>query len=177
MTLIRPLNDVIKTKVFRTTNMNYLWNFKCALFLYVWSAKWSPWGRWGTCSVTCGGGRRIRRRTCVRTSVAVQCNGRPVEIQKCGKSPCPGIFNCIMQMSFIIPASLSCSVLTSLCFFLNSKMSASVHWGSSQWGLQPLCVCWPCAVWRSPQSDWCPCDRSVGGASQSAQGHPCPHRC
>ncbi|XP_039463192.1 cartilage intermediate layer protein 1 [Oreochromis aureus] len=53
------------------------------------TAKWSPWGRWGSCSVTCGGGRRIRRRTCARTSATVQCVGRPVEIQKCGKTPCP----------------------------------------------------------------------------------------
>ncbi|KAK5930984.1 hypothetical protein CgunFtcFv8_027176 [Champsocephalus gunnari] len=53
------------------------------------SAKWSPWGRWGMCSVTCGGGRRIRRRTCARSSVTVQCSGRPAEIQKCGRSPCP----------------------------------------------------------------------------------------
>lgn len=53
------------------------------------TANWSPWGRWGTCSVTCGGGRRIRRRTCVRDSVTVHCTGRPVEIQKCGKAPCP----------------------------------------------------------------------------------------
>ncbi|KAG8003568.1 Cartilage intermediate layer protein 1, partial [Nibea albiflora] len=62
---------------------NYHVRFQCP------PAKWSPWGRWGTCSVTCGGGRRIRRRTCVRTSVTVQCAGRPVEIQKCGKSACP----------------------------------------------------------------------------------------
>ncbi|XP_056132845.1 cartilage intermediate layer protein 1 [Lampris incognitus] len=53
------------------------------------SAKWSPWGRWGACSVTCGGGRRIRRRTCVRTSLTVQCVGRPAELQKCGRHPCP----------------------------------------------------------------------------------------
>ncbi|XP_061593716.1 cartilage intermediate layer protein 1 [Cololabis saira] len=53
------------------------------------TAKWSPWGRWGVCSVTCGGGRRTRRRTCLRTSVTVQCSGRPVEVQKCGKNPCP----------------------------------------------------------------------------------------
>ncbi|KAM9762086.1 cartilage intermediate layer protein 1 [Menidia menidia] len=53
------------------------------------TAKWSPWGRWGTCSVTCGGGRRTRRRTCVRTSVTVTCKGRPVDVQKCGKRPCP----------------------------------------------------------------------------------------
>lgn len=53
------------------------------------TAKWSPWGRWAACSVTCGGGRRIRRRTCVRTSTTVQCTGRPAEVQKCGKAPCP----------------------------------------------------------------------------------------
>ncbi|XP_034072081.1 cartilage intermediate layer protein 1 isoform X1 [Gymnodraco acuticeps] len=53
------------------------------------TAKWSPWGRWGMCSVTCGGGRRIRRRTCARSSVTVQCSGRPAEIQKCRRSPCP----------------------------------------------------------------------------------------
>lgn len=53
------------------------------------TAKWSPWGRWGTCSVTCGGGRRVRRRACSRNSSTVQCNGRPVEVQKCGRSPCP----------------------------------------------------------------------------------------
>ncbi|XP_061539886.1 cartilage intermediate layer protein 1 [Phycodurus eques] len=52
------------------------------------TAKWSPWGRWGSCSVTCGGGRRIRRRTCVRTSEAIECTGRPAETQKCGKNPC-----------------------------------------------------------------------------------------
>ncbi|XP_037626566.1 cartilage intermediate layer protein 1 [Sebastes umbrosus] len=53
------------------------------------TAKWNRWGRWGTCSATCGGGRRIRRRTCARSSATVECTGRPVEIQKCGKSPCP----------------------------------------------------------------------------------------
>ncbi|XP_036377522.1 cartilage intermediate layer protein 1 [Megalops cyprinoides] len=52
-------------------------------------AKWSPWGPWGACSVTCGRGRRVRKRTCVRSSDKVQCVGRPAEVQKCGKSPCP----------------------------------------------------------------------------------------
>ncbi|KAM8889502.1 cartilage intermediate layer protein 1 isoform 1-T1 [Synchiropus picturatus] len=53
------------------------------------AAEWGRWGRWGTCSATCGGGRRSRRRTCVRTSSSVQCTGRAVEVQKCGRSPCP----------------------------------------------------------------------------------------
>uniref|UniRef100_A0AAV2KUV4 Ig-like domain-containing protein n=1 Tax=Knipowitschia caucasica TaxID=637954 RepID=A0AAV2KUV4_KNICA len=53
------------------------------------TAKWSPWGQWGDCSVSCGGGRRVRRRTCIKNSPTVQCTGRPAEMQKCGKSPCP----------------------------------------------------------------------------------------
>uniref|UniRef100_A0A667WUX7 Cartilage intermediate layer protein 2 n=1 Tax=Myripristis murdjan TaxID=586833 RepID=A0A667WUX7_9TELE len=73
---------------------NYHVRFQCPPGSSDESTKWSPWGRWGTCSATCGGGRRIRRRTCVRSSMTVQCVGRPVEIQKCGKSPCPGTRVC-----------------------------------------------------------------------------------
>ncbi|KAF3691086.1 Cartilage intermediate layer protein 1 [Channa argus] len=62
---------------------NYHVRFQCP------PAEWGQWGQWGTCSVTCGGGRRFRRRTCERTSETVQCTGRPVELQKCGRSPCP----------------------------------------------------------------------------------------
>ncbi|KAB5559173.1 hypothetical protein PHYPO_G00025920 [Pangasianodon hypophthalmus] len=52
-------------------------------------AKWSQWGTWSTCSVTCGKGRRTRQRTCSRSSDTVRCRGRPVEVQKCGNTPCP----------------------------------------------------------------------------------------
>ncbi|XP_062869130.1 cartilage intermediate layer protein 1 [Trichomycterus rosablanca] len=52
-------------------------------------ARWSPWGMWSVCSVTCGKGRRSRRRTCIRSSDKINCTGRPVEIQKCGSAPCP----------------------------------------------------------------------------------------
>lgn len=40
--------------------------------------------------MTCGKGRRTRRRTCHRSSTKIQCTGRPVEVKKCG-NPCPGI--------------------------------------------------------------------------------------
>uniref|UniRef100_A0A4W5RF29 Cartilage intermediate layer protein 2 n=1 Tax=Hucho hucho TaxID=62062 RepID=A0A4W5RF29_9TELE len=67
---------------------NYYVRFQCP------PAKWTQWGTWGACSVTCGKGRRIRRRTCVRTSVMVQCVGRAAEIQKCGKNQCPRNEDC-----------------------------------------------------------------------------------
>ncbi|MBN3309725.1 CILP1 protein, partial [Amia calva] len=54
-------------------------------------AKWSPWGPWAPCTVTCGKGHQVRRRTCVKPSGTdgQHCVGRPAELQKCGKSPCP----------------------------------------------------------------------------------------
>ncbi|KAL1023044.1 hypothetical protein UPYG_G00035740 [Umbra pygmaea] len=52
-------------------------------------AKWTHWGPWASCSVSCGKGRRVRRRTCVKTSETVECVGRAGEIQKCGQNPCP----------------------------------------------------------------------------------------
>uniref|UniRef100_A0A3P8YXC6 Ig-like domain-containing protein n=2 Tax=Esox lucius TaxID=8010 RepID=A0A3P8YXC6_ESOLU len=52
-------------------------------------AEWTKWGPWASCSVTCGKGRRVRRRTCVRSSETVKCVGRGGEIQKCGGTPCP----------------------------------------------------------------------------------------
>ncbi|XP_036442862.1 cartilage intermediate layer protein 1 isoform X1 [Colossoma macropomum] len=53
------------------------------------AVKWSQWGLWSACSVTCGKGRRGRRRTCIKSSDKLQCKGRPVEVQKCGNTPCP----------------------------------------------------------------------------------------
>ncbi|KAG9266588.1 cartilage intermediate layer protein 1 [Astyanax mexicanus] len=51
-------------------------------------AKWGQWGMWSACSVTCGKGRRGRRRSCMKSSDDVECTGRPVEVQKCGNTPC-----------------------------------------------------------------------------------------
>ncbi|XP_059922420.1 cartilage intermediate layer protein 1 [Gadus macrocephalus] len=67
------------------------------------TARWGSWGRWGACSASCGGGRRIRRRTCVKTSDTVRCVGRPMEIQKCGKSRCPD--KCLMVCPEGLPSA------------------------------------------------------------------------
>lgn len=53
-------------------------------------ARWSEWGAWSPCSKSCGsGGKRIRRRSC-KKSKRSRCVGRPSEVQKCARTPCPG---------------------------------------------------------------------------------------
>lgn len=51
----------------------------------------------------------------MRTSVTVQCTGRPVEIQKCGKSPCPGMLSLCCKSHNIF---LYISVCSRFCVFL-----------------------------------------------------------
>ncbi|XP_067824739.1 cartilage intermediate layer protein 1 [Heptranchias perlo] len=52
-------------------------------------AHWTDWGPWTECSVTCGDGHTLRRRSCVRTPDRQTCIGRPVKVQKCTRAPCP----------------------------------------------------------------------------------------
>lgn len=52
-------------------------------------AAWSAWGPWGSCSGSCGPGRRLRRRRC-SSPAENACPGRPLEAQKCVRPRCPG---------------------------------------------------------------------------------------
>ncbi|XP_038596661.1 LOW QUALITY PROTEIN: cartilage intermediate layer protein 2 [Tachyglossus aculeatus] len=67
------------------TCSNYHIRFKCPL-----EATWSEWGAWGPCSKSCGGGRRLRRRTCSISNKKSACVGHPTEAQKCIQRPCSG---------------------------------------------------------------------------------------
>ncbi|XP_060702493.1 cartilage intermediate layer protein 1 isoform X4 [Hemiscyllium ocellatum] len=51
-------------------------------------AHWTAWGPWSACSVSCGTGHILRRRSCVQTPERTTCIGRPVEVQKCSHTPC-----------------------------------------------------------------------------------------
>uniref|UniRef100_A0A8C8RZN9 Cartilage intermediate layer protein 2 n=1 Tax=Pelusios castaneus TaxID=367368 RepID=A0A8C8RZN9_9SAUR len=67
------------------TCSNYHVRFLCPV-----DAGWSKWGAWSPCSKTCGsGGKRIRRRSCKKSKKS-RCVGRPLELQKCARTPCPG---------------------------------------------------------------------------------------
>lgn len=132
----------------------------------LWSAKWSPWGRWGTCSVTCGGGRRIRRRTCVRTSVTVQCAGRPAEIQKCGKSACPSMLSicCKSHDIFLILMSLLVCAYITVSFICQPNVSVCaprvVPVRTAACACVTVMCCtekstvWPVSLWQEPGWHW-----------------------
>ena len=55
---------------------------------------WSYWGNYTTCSVSCGGGAKIRRRTCtnpIPVNGGKLCPGPTEEIVNCNTNRCPGL--------------------------------------------------------------------------------------
>ena len=50
------------------------------------TATWNEWGNWGSCSLTCGGGSRMRTRTC---TVENSCVGPSTQALACNTFVCP----------------------------------------------------------------------------------------
>ena len=84
----------------RTLSRFIMMHFLC-LTCYWWfrfpqtvNGRWSPWGNWGSCSLTCGGGIQDRLRTCTNPPAAFggsPCTGPDIETRFCQLLPCPGI--------------------------------------------------------------------------------------
>ena len=54
---------------------------------------WSAYGEYGQCTKKCGGGVKIRRRTCTNPTPAhggEPCVGKSEETMSCNTDPCPG---------------------------------------------------------------------------------------
>ncbi|XP_023559876.1 hemicentin-1 [Octodon degus] len=54
--------------------------------------RWSPWGSWSACSVSCGGGTRQRTRDCsdpVPQYGGSKCEGSDIQSDFCNTDPCP----------------------------------------------------------------------------------------
>ncbi|XP_053322587.1 SCO-spondin-like [Spea bombifrons] len=69
---------------------------------------YGPWTDWGPCSVSCGGGRRQRGRTCLQKSPeGAPCGDETRETEECNGIPCPA--DCVLsEWSPWSDCSLSC---------------------------------------------------------------------
>ena len=53
---------------------------------------WAPWGAYSTCTLTCGDGTKVRRRTCTEpepSNGGSDCAGSGTEIASCNEGACP----------------------------------------------------------------------------------------
>ena len=72
------------------------YNNPCMILMFsnltsvIWSA-WNAWSRWTQCSITCGAGEQLRRRTCKESDDvrSPSCSGETVQIKECKKHKCP----------------------------------------------------------------------------------------
>lgn len=66
--------------------------------------KWSPWGQWSDCSVSCNSGTRKRLRLCDSPKPdckGLPCPGNNTEIENCNVQPC-GNISYIFKFYFLI---------------------------------------------------------------------------
>jgi chondroitin sulfate proteoglycan 4 len=53
--------------------------------------EWSDWSAWSMCTVTCGGGHRLRTRSCNMTSygdITAPCIGNETDVTNCHNFDC-----------------------------------------------------------------------------------------
>ncbi len=60
---------------------------------YFSAGQWSEWSTFSSCSVTCGGGVKIRTRQCnspVSSHASLPCSGSTTDVLACNTAPCGG---------------------------------------------------------------------------------------
>ena len=79
-------------------------NLKKFSFIFSVNCMWSSWGRWSSCSMSCGKGIRQRRRTITRNSKhgGKKCSGSKMIKQYCNTKKCSGMINLITSRTLIL---------------------------------------------------------------------------
>ena len=77
-----------------TVLKNIGWVVKSCYYIFLHQIAdciWSPFGDWGECSKTCGGGRQDRGRDIHvnETTGGQPCLGNPTQSRSCNAIPCP----------------------------------------------------------------------------------------
>ena len=113
------------------------------------NGNWGSWTEWGSCTLSCGGGTRIRTRRCdspLPSDNGRYCSGSDRQVDYCNSDDCPGI-----HTHSALPSQLTRSIM---------NMSRSRMW-------LMVCVClWSVhgnwALWSS----WGDCTVSCGSGQR-----------
>lgn len=82
--------------------------------------KWTTWGSWGSCDVTCGGGSQVRTRTCNKNDPSdLECVGGDTQDKTCSDWNCPGI----SRICLVMRALSNC--FTDIALFGGSMIAVS----------------------------------------------------
>ncbi|XP_076800719.1 uncharacterized protein LOC143445480 isoform X3 [Clavelina lepadiformis] len=120
---------------------------------------WSAWGAFGECSVSCGGGNKLRRRICLNGIPGRGgCQGPSHNEQSCGKNECP--FGSWNDWTSWTACSLSCGtgVRSKERVCIDGEAGVSGCPGLNE--VVELCNNQSCPVWF--WLDWSPCSTSCG---------------
>ena len=86
------------------------------------TGSWSEWSPWSSCHVTCGPGKRMRKRKCLGgNEPSTGCKGQSLQISNCNNTPCgTHVANLFM---FIYQDSIKCTVNLKIIMFMYRDLS------------------------------------------------------
>ena len=87
--LMNVIENVIMNGVWKTV---YKDNNSILIFLYYSvNGGWGPWEAWGECSVSCGGGEKMKNRRCDSpppSNGGKDCRGKSTMTKRCNRKSC-----------------------------------------------------------------------------------------
>ena len=84
---------------------------------------WTLFGRYGACSATCGGGTKIRQRTCTNPPPLYggnDCNGHSTESISCNTNPCSKASLNIILICCFLPNFITGRLLVTKYTYINN---------------------------------------------------------
>lgn len=70
----------------------YVKNKEVFNFIFLVNGNWNSWTSWGSCTMTCGGGKQTRSRSCSSPAPqygGLSCTGSTTSTQDCNTQHCP----------------------------------------------------------------------------------------
>ena len=82
---------VMTTKIL-WIKFNLLGVLKCVYWINIVDCKWSEYGEWSECSVTCGNGKHISTRKVIQQALngGLECEGEDTKTKPCKLKKCKG---------------------------------------------------------------------------------------